>query len=60
MERRVKKGYTLRKLEDNLKGMENHITMGSDVGDEPFPFTEENYRSNEQYHYAAVESNRPL
>ncbi|MBZ9688293.1 hypothetical protein G9F72_018340 [Clostridium estertheticum] len=36
-----KKSYTIRKVEDNLSGMSNHITQGSDVGSEPFPFTEE-------------------
>ena len=57
--RRVK-AYTIRKVEDNLNGMENNISEESDVGSEPFPFTEEEYKTNEQYHFGAIQDNSPL
>jgi hypothetical protein len=56
MSRDKEKSYTIRKVEDNLKGAPNHITMGSDVGSEPFPFTEEEYPSREQIHYHGIDS----
>lgn len=58
--RRRNKSYTVRKTEDNLKGMSNHITEGSDVGSNPFPFTEEDYKTKEQYHFGAIQDNSPL
>ena len=58
--RRRTKSYNVRKVEDNLKGMTNHITEGSDVGSEPFPFTEEDYETKEQYHFGAIQDNSPL
>lgn len=60
MDKKKYKNYVIRKIEDNLKGQPEHITEGSDVGSEPFPFTEEDYRSNEQYHYDAIDNNWPL
>ncbi|GAA0719661.1 hypothetical protein GCM10008905_08000 [Clostridium malenominatum] len=60
MKKRPSKSYTIRKVEANLKGMDNHITTGSDVGSEPFPFTEEKNQTKEQYHFGAIDSNRPL
>ncbi|MBC2396835.1 hypothetical protein BD780_001536 [Clostridium tetanomorphum] len=54
------KKYTIRKIEDNLYGSRNNITESTDVDSSPFPFTEENYNSNEQYHYGAIDNNRPL
>ena len=54
------KSYALRKVEDNLNGAGNEITEGSDVASEPFPSTEEEYKSNEQYHFGAIQSNKPL
>lgn len=54
------KSYTIRKVEANLNGMTNHITEGSDVGSEPFPFTEEESSTKEQFHFGYVNSNRPL
>jgi hypothetical protein len=58
--RRRSKSYTLRKVEDNLNGMTNHFTEESDVGSEPFPFTEEDYKTKEQYHFGAIQDNSPL
>jgi hypothetical protein len=58
--KRRNKAYTLRKVEDNLKGVENNITEGTDVSSEPFPFSKEDYKSNEQYHYGAVQDNSAL
>jgi len=40
--------------------MENNISEESDVGSEPFPFTEEEYKTNEQYHFGAIQDNSPL
>jgi hypothetical protein len=57
---RRNKAYTIRKVEDNLNGMENNISEESDVGSEPFPFTEEEYKTNEQYHFGAIQDNSPL
>lgn len=57
---RRNKSYTIRKVEDNLNGMTNHITVGSDVGSNPFPFTEEDYKTKEQYHFGAIQDNSPL
>lgn len=48
------KAYAIRKVEDNLSGMPQHITQGSDVGSEPFPFTEEDNKMGEQYHFGEV------
>jgi hypothetical protein len=56
MEKDREKSYTIRKVEDNLIGTPNHITIGSDVGSEPFPFTEEDYLSREQIHYHGIDS----
>lgn len=58
--KRRNKAYTIRKVEDNLKGTSNHITEGSDVGSNPFPFTEEDYKTKEQYHFGAIQDNSPL
>ena len=58
--RRRNKAYTIRKVEDNLNGMENQITEESDVGTEPFPFAKEDYKSNEQYHFRGIQDNSPL
>ena len=58
--KRRNKSYTVRKVEDNLKGMTNQITEGSDVGSNPFPFTEEDYKTKEQYHFDAIQDNSPL
>jgi hypothetical protein len=60
MDRRTRKSFTLRRVEDSLKGMGNHYTVGSDVGNEPFPFTEENNISKEQFHYEAPQNKQPL
>ena len=57
---RRNKAYTIRKVEDNLNGVENNISEESDVGSEPFPFTEEEYKTNEQYHFGAIQDNSPL
>lgn len=57
---RRNKAYTIREVEDNLKGIENHISEESDVGSEPFPFTEEGYKTNEQYHFGTIKDNSPL
>jgi hypothetical protein len=58
--RRRSKSYTLRKVEDNLNGMTNHITEGTDVSSDPFPFTEEDYKTKEQYHFGTIQDNSPL
>ena len=58
--RRRTKAYTIRKVEDNLNGMPNNITEGTDVESEPFPFSKEDYKSNEQYHYGAIQDNTEL
>ena len=58
--KRRNKSYSVRKVEDNLKGMTNQITEGSDVGSNPFPFTEEDYKTKEQYHFGAIQDNSPL
>jgi hypothetical protein len=57
---RRNKAYTIRKVEDNLNGMANNITEETDVGSKPFPFTEEDYKTNEQYHFGAIQDNSPL
>jgi hypothetical protein len=57
---KTKKSYTEKKVEDNLSGMSNNITQGSDVGSKPFPFTEEDHKSNEQYHFGYIQNNSPL
>lgn len=57
---RRNKAYTIRKVEDNLNGMENNISEESDVGSDPFPFTEEEYKTKEQYHFGAIQDNSPL
>lgn len=57
---RRNKSYTIREVEDNLNGMANHITEGSDVGSEPFPFSEEENKTKEQFHFGAIQSNRPF
>lgn len=55
------KAYTIRKVEDNLSSMPQHITQGSDVGSEPFPFTEEDNKMKEQYQFgSALGSNEKL
>jgi hypothetical protein len=54
------KSYTIRKVEASLNGAPNFITEGSDVGSEPFPFTEEEHISNEQYHFGAIQDNSAL
>lgn len=36
------------------------ITEGSDVGSNPFPFTEEDYKTNEQVHFGAIQNNSQL
>jgi hypothetical protein len=54
------KAYTIRKVEENLNGVENQISEEVDVGSEPFPFTEEDYKTNEQYHFGAIQDNSPL
>lgn len=56
MQKDREKSNTIRKVEDNLKGAPNQITMGSDVDSEPFPFTEEDYSSREQIHYHGIDS----
>lgn len=58
--KRRNKSYTVRKVEDNLKGMTNQTTEGSDVGSNPFPFSEEDYKTKEQYHFGAIQDNSPL
>lgn len=58
--KRRNKSYTVRKVEDNLKGTTNQITEGSDVGSNPFPFSEEDYKTKEQYHFGAIQDNSPL
>ena len=58
--KKSKKSYTVEKVEENLSGMTNHITAEPDIETNPFPFTEEDYRSNEQYHYGAVDSKKPI
>jgi hypothetical protein len=55
-----KKSYTIRKVEASLNGAPNNITEGSDVGSEPFPFTEEQHISNEQFHFGAIQDNSAL
>lgn len=52
------KSYTIRKAEDNLKGTPGQYTVGSDVGNEPFPFTEEDNETKEQLHFRGVDRNR--
>ena len=54
------KAYTIRKVEDNLYGAPNNITEGTDVDSEPFPFSKEDYKSNEQYHFRGIQDNSPL
>jgi hypothetical protein len=54
------KAYTIRKVEESLNGVENQISEEADVGSEPFPFTEEEYKSNEQYHFGVIQDNSPL
>ena len=60
IENKRNKSYTIRKIESRLNGMTNHITEGTDVESNPFPFTEEQSISSEQFHFGAIESNRPL
>lgn len=55
-----RKSYALSKTESNLKGSNNEITQGSDVGSEPFPFTEEDNSTKEKFHFGSVDSNEPL
>lgn len=55
-----KKSYALRKVEDNLNSSTNNITEGSDVGNDPFPFTEEKNKTKEQFHFGAIDNNKPL
>ena len=57
---RRKKSYSIRKVEDNLNGMANNITEESDVGSDPFPFTEEDNRTKEQLHFGGIPDNNPF
>jgi len=60
IEHKRNKSYTIRKIEASLNGMTNHITEGTDVSSNPYPFTEEQTISGEQFHFGAITSNRPL
>lgn len=54
------KSYTLKKIEDNLKSSPENITEDSDVGSNPFPFSEEDHKTKEQFHFGAIDNNTPL
>ena len=56
MSENTHKRYTIRKLTENLKGAPNHVVASSDVGSNPFPFTEENHISKEQFHFDDLDS----
>lgn len=60
MDRKREKSYTIRKREDNLKGTLGQFTVGSDVGNEPFPFTEEDNKTKEQLQFHGINTNEPL
>lgn len=56
MSKSIHKRYTIKNLASDLKGEPGHVTVGSDVCNEPFPFTEENHISKEQFHFDDVDN----